>query len=99
MLEILFLFLWTQHVPAFDPCSGGTTCFAVERRPAFDRTRIERFRSRGEAFMWISEHGQPGKLIDVQTGKEQFVEVSPVKKTVERVVKDEIVTHYAVKVR
>jgi len=49
--------------------------------------------------MWISEHGQPGKLIDVQTGKEQFVEVSPVKKTVERVVKDEIVTHYAVKVR
>ena len=97
-MEILFLYLWLEAIPAFDPCDTGTThtCFALAARSAYTAQRVERFKSESDAMGWIKKYGKDGKLVDVQTGKEEYIRTKPIIKKVEKIVIVEETIGYAI---
>ena len=98
-MEILFLYLWLELVPAFDPCNTGTpnTCYAIAGRAEYTAQRIERFKSKPEVMEWIKKNGKDGRIIDVQTGREEYIYTKPVIKKVEKVVIVEEIVGYEIK--
>ena len=97
-MEFLFLYIWTLVHPAFDPCVGNT-CFAVSARPAWNETKMERFKSRDEAFAWIRQHGRSGELWNKKTDEREPITVKEIKKTVDKVVQVEEVVGYEIERR
>ena len=98
-MEILFLYLWLELIPAFNPCSTGTpnTCYAIAGRAEYTTQRVERFKSKAEVMEWVKKNGKEGKLIDVQTGKEEYIYTKPVIKKVEKTVVVEDIVGYEIK--